>query len=455
MRHPARSLIAWHHLLAAFALVSVLAGCASTTHAPAPLPPATAATVAPPPPSPPPRPTPAPAPAPTTGSATASLNNGLADRFGAMRVAQPPARSPVPPPASAVAPQPQERYAARESFAGLREFARPPEPAFTRIEVEFATNRAPGGGKPHLASFSGAQGSSLLFGKAIVTVPYRHREGTVELPAWYNPFGANPARHFTIESADVVSAADWEATLRAATSRSGANAVLLFVHGYKNSFDDALFRTAQIAYDVHFKGAVAMFSWPSVNRFAGYMEDYRNAEWSIPVFAAALKRVIAATHSSEIYIIAHSMGNQVVTRGLAQLVQDDPSVKGRVRELILAAPDIDAAMFKRDIAPFLAQAAQRTTLYASSKDYALFASRKLQGYSRAGDTVRGVLVVPPIQTVDASRASADFLGHSYVADSQGILADIAEIIGQHLPPARRGLTEQHVPGGDYWVYTAH
>jgi esterase/lipase superfamily enzyme len=330
----------------------------------------------------------------------------------------------------------------------------PPDP-FSRIEVDFATNRAKTAQTATRVIFGGARGVSLLFGRAIVTVPYQHREGTVEAPAWYDFRGLDKSRHFTVEREELLTSGQWEEAIRTATARSGSHAMLLFVHGYKNSFEDALFRTAQIAYDVHFKGAIAMFSWPSVNRVSGYAIDRNNAEYSIDDFAAALKRMMAATNSTDVYIIAHSMGNEIVTQGLVKLVHDDPSIHGRVRELILAAPDIDAGIFRQDIAPFLAQAAQRTTLYASSKDYALYASRKLQGYARVGDTAHGILVFPPIQTVDASKASNDFLGHSYVADSKGILDDIAEIIGQHLPPKSRGLVQQHAPTGDYWVYTGH
>jgi esterase/lipase superfamily enzyme len=326
-------------------------------------------------------------------------------------------------------------------------------PPFTRLEVEFATNRAEAGRAPNV-TFTGARGD-LKFGAAVVTIPFTHREGEVELPPWYDPFAANPAHHFTVENVRILSGGDWGKEVRSAAQRSGTNAVFLFVHGYNNSFQDALFRTAQIAYDVHFKGAVAMFDWPSVHQLTGYMKDYSNAEWSISDFKAAFRRVLAATHSNEIYIIAHSMGNQVVTRGLVEIAAEDPSVRGRIRELVLAAPDIDAATFKRDIAPFLSRAAKHTTLYASSKDYALSASRKLQGYSRAGDTRNGITIVPPIDSVDASRASKDFLGHSYVADDIGILHDISEIFMRHLPPAQRGLEARRGREGAYWVYTGN
>jgi esterase/lipase superfamily enzyme len=319
------------------------------------------------------------------------------------------------------------------------------------VEVEFSTNRAFSPKDSTHIAFNGNRGH-LIFGTAIVTVPFKHRVGDVELQPWYDPFSPNKRKYFTIERERILSTANWEAAVRAAAAQGGQNAVLLFVHGYNNSFDDALYRTAQIAYDVRFKGAVAMFSWPSVNSLALYPTDYNNAEWSIDDFKASLKRIIDATHSSQIYIVAHSMGNQVVTRGLIDLAQHDPMVRSRVRELVLAAPDVDAGIFKKDIAPFLDKAAQRTTLYASSRDLALAASQTLQGYVRAGDTSHGVLIVPPIQTVDASRASADLLGHGYVASSAGILNDIRKLISRHWPASQRGLPIRHARDGDYWVY---
>ena len=322
---------------------------------------------------------------------------------------------------------------------------------FTRVEVAFSTNRAAVASRPPAIEFGGRRGS-LVFGRAVVTVPYRHRPGDIELQPWYNPFPPNRSRYFTIESERLVPVADWQAGLRAAMQRGGRNQVLLFIHGYNNSFDEALYRTAQIAYDVRFRGAVAMFSWPSVDRVAGYPIDSNNAEWSIADFQAALSRILSATGSSEIYIIAHSMGNQVVTRGLIELARRDPTLKTRVRELILAAPDIDAGIFRRDIAPFLATASGRTTLYASSRDMALTASRSLQGYVRAGDTNQGVLVVPPIETIDASGASADLLGHGYVSNSPSILNDVAMVIHRRLPPAQRGLTARRGRDGNYWEY---
>ena len=68
------------------------------------------------------------------------------------------------------------------------------------------------------------------------------------------------------------------------------------------------------------------------------------------------------------------MGNRGLTRALQTLVLERPDLRGRFREIILAAPDVDAEVFRRDLVPALRQAGQRVTLYASSNDLALKAS---------------------------------------------------------------------------------
>jgi len=46
--------------------------------------------------------------------------------------------------------------------------------------------------------------------------------------------------------------------------------VLLFVHGYNVSFEDAARRTGQLAYDLGFEGPTVFFSWPSRGSVTAY-----------------------------------------------------------------------------------------------------------------------------------------------------------------------------------------
>jgi Alpha/beta hydrolase of unknown function (DUF900) len=97
------------------------------------------------------------------------------------------------------------------------------------------------------------------------------------------------------------------------------------------------------------------------------------------------------------------MGTRVLTGALKELVLEDPSMRDKFDEIILAAPDIDADTFKRDIAPKILAGEGGTTLYASSGDYALMASKPFAGYPRAGDTAEGVTIAPGVvDTIDAS-----------------------------------------------------
>ncbi len=118
------------------------------------------------------------------------------------------------------------------------------------------------------------------------------------------------------------------------------------------------------------------------------------------------------------------MGTRVLTGALKELILEDPSARGKFDEIILAAPDIDAQTFKRDIAPTILAGEGGTTLYASSGDDALLASKTFAGYPRAGDTTEGVTVVPGMDTIDASAIRTDFVGHSYYADSDSVICAI-------------------------------
>ena len=85
----------------------------------------------------------------------------------------------------------------------------------------------------------------------------------------------DPKRHFTIQELKALSKEELVALIRdrLRASRNFQDQALVFVHGYNNLFDDALFRTAQIAYDLKYDGAAFLYSWPSGAGIAGYPYD--------------------------------------------------------------------------------------------------------------------------------------------------------------------------------------
>ena len=148
------------------------------------------------------------------------------------------------------------------------------------------------------------------------------------------------------------------------------------------------------------------------------------------------------------------MGARVLTGALKELRAEYPAIDPKLREIILAAPDIDADTFERDIAPRILTSKRSATLYASSNDYALTLSKRFAGYRRAGDTVGGVTIAEGVDTVDASNIKTDFVGHSYFAESASIVTDIVNLFRSGKRAKERpGLTPVESGAGQYWAFS--
>jgi esterase/lipase superfamily enzyme len=142
------------------------------------------------------------------------------------------------------------------------------------------------------------------------------------------------------------------------------------------------------------------------------------------------------------------MGNRAVCDAL-KAFSYDPSNRLKFNHLILAAPDIDAETFQ-ELATLLQRLAARITLYESSKDKALFASKKIHGNARAGEPL---LIVPGLDTIDASLIDTDFLGHSYFSESWPLLSDIHSLLfNDELASQRFGLTTIDTKDGQYYAF---
>jgi esterase/lipase superfamily enzyme len=131
------------------------------------------------------------------------------------------------------------------------------------------------------------------------------------------------------------------------------------------------------------------------------------------------------------------MGNRALTDALKTLSYELEGEGAMFNEVVLTAPDIDAEVFRRDIAPRIVKTAKRITLYASSNDEALALSKKVHGYPRAGDSGPGLVVIPGIDTIDVSAVDTSLIGHSYYGSNQTVLADLVDLLHESKPPNLR------------------
>jgi esterase/lipase superfamily enzyme len=326
------------------------------------------------------------------------------------------------------------------------------EPSSQQFDLFYVTDRDSVAGGSE--DFGGARGK-LSYGIATIAIPPNHEIGHQEAPSVFRfEWSEDERKHIAVKGLLPTDRPEFLQQLGWAIEKSRDRRLLLFVHGYNTSFTDAARRAAQFATDLKFAGPVVLFSWPSQGGLTGYTVDETNAEWSQAHLVQTLKDLLDQTPAKRIYVIAHSMGARVLTRSYITLV-GDRWVDGpnALREMILVAPDIDADLFREDIAPRLDKSGIHVTLYASSGDRALRASHAFHGYARAGDSGEGLAITQGVETVDASQASAGFLGHSYFAEDRRIMEDIYALMqtGQRADN-RFGLAPVDTDKGRYWVF---
>ena len=354
----------------------------------------------------------------------------------------------------------------------IGESAKPPadqQKALDLVPVFYGTDRVVEPNAERL-QYGTDRGHKLQLGRAMVSVPSAHKVPNIERP-WvveipyfkYKIYEEkeDPAKHFTMQE---IAALTKEQLLtyvkeRLATSVNFKDHAFVFVHGFNTSFDAAIYRTAQIAYDLKFDGAPFVYSWPSGGKVASYTYDRGSAEQAEPHLAEFLAMVVKESGAKSISLIAHSMGNEILLRVLERM---RPAVPEGVviSQVILAAPDVDRDKF-RNIASQIIDFAKGVTLYAASNDRALgYSARFWGGVPRAGDVpASGPLIISGVDTIDVTSVSTDGLGlnHSGYAENKVLLEDIgALLLGGVRPPDKRlpALLKIDTAAGAFWRYPA-
>jgi esterase/lipase superfamily enzyme len=291
---------------------------------------------------------------------------------------------------------------------------------------------------------------ALQYGICRVTVPERHSLGRIESPSiWSFTITANPEKHFTISSCTKRSEATFFKDLGHRVGQTDERSCFVFIHGYNVSFADAVLRTAQLASDLKFLGTPILYSWASAANWKKYPKDVETVEMTVDSLTTFLEQVVAFAEAKTIHLIAHSMGNRALVKALKQMTVTGGSRP--FKQVVLTAPDVP----RQNVEPLIAAAstrAERVTLYASSKDKALGLSEVKNDYERLGKVYGFPFVLPGMDSIDASNVKTDFWEHTVFAKARTVLADLAAVILDGHPPARRfGLKRVDSPHGLSWI----
>jgi esterase/lipase superfamily enzyme len=173
-------------------------------------------------------------------------------------------------------------------------------------------------------------------------------------------------------------------------------------------------------------------------------------DWTVPHLTQFLIDLSSRVEATSIHLVAHSMGNHALTAAL-RAIRSQAAITPLFTQVVLTAPDLDAQIFERDLAPQIVDVGERTTLYASSRDEILAISKRLNAYRRAGDSDQGIIVSPGIDSIDASNVSTG-LGHSTYGDVRAVVEDLSLLLAVGLPPKGRNLVARGVPPRQWWAF---
>lgn len=285
---------------------------------------------------------------------------------------------------------------------------------------------------------------ALSFGLAQVSVPSYRARKQGDLPVAGSEANPDASRFTFMTSLRPADSTRFVEFLAADLAQTRSRDVLVFIHGYNSSFEDGAVRAAQIVADMGFDGSVILFSWPSAGELTGYIRDQqtaRNTGWHL---LRLLRELIPRAHPDRIHVIAHSMGSEVLSKAISLI--DSADSLPQLAQVAFAAPDVDARVFAREILPVLGRHARNVTLYASSEDDALRASRVLNGVLRLGLGGDSLTVLDGMTTIDATRVRGDLLGHTLFGDP-ALLSDLFGVLSEGRAPAERRLLQVRRPDG--------
>ncbi|WP_291621187.1 alpha/beta fold hydrolase [Bradyrhizobium sp.] len=195
-------------------------------------------------------------------------------------------------------------------------------------------------------------------------------------------------------------------------AQAGEGDVLIYVHGFKQTFETAVLDAAHLSDGIRFRGRTMAFSWPSRAGLFDYAYDRDSAMWSRDAFERVLSSLVSSPGAGRVHIVAHSMGTMLTLESLRQLYgRYGDTVTSKIGGVVFAAPDIDMDVFSSAVQR-IGPLAGKITVIASTNDRALALSGQLAGgMTRVGAAEKAAIARLGVRVVDASAEGWGIINH--------------------------------------------
>ncbi|MFC3691789.1 alpha/beta hydrolase [Chenggangzhangella methanolivorans] len=225
--------------------------------------------------------------------------------------------------------------------------------------------------------FSGERASKISLTDIRISIPpdQTRQIGDVQWPKKLPP---DPSKEFATLAANEVTRDGARAWFK--REAKGRKHVLLFIHGFNNTYEDAVYRFAQIVHDSGTDAVPVLFTWPSRGSVFAYQYDRESTNYSRDALEETLQTLAKAPEIQDVSILAHSMGSFLTLESLRQMSIRNGRIAPKISNVILAAPDVDVDVFKQQLGEMgPANARPRFTIFTSTDDRALMVSSRLAG----------------------------------------------------------------------------
>ncbi|SLN60633.1 hypothetical protein ROA7450_03116 [Roseovarius albus] len=277
--------------------------------------------------------------------------------------------------------------------------------------------------------YSGKRSQQLNFASVTVSIPPEHKTGKIERP---NSLPSDPQKHFVIDQpVNFETREAFQSDLITYLSKlpKDKRNLLLFVHGYNTNLTSAVLQISQFVEDTGYDGVPVLFSWASSGQTVKYVYDVN----SVLVARDHLVSMFSTLQLSAVQgydVVAHSMGTLLVmeaSRQIALTTGINPTNK--VRNVVLAAPDIDIDLFISQIKLF-PNDGRNIVVLVSKDDVALRASKRVAGgVQRVGQVSAQELSKLGIIAIDLSEIEDESsFSHSKYKDSPAVVQLLGETL---------------------------
>jgi esterase/lipase superfamily enzyme len=255
--------------------------------------------------------------------------------------------------------------------------------------------------------------------------------------------------------------------------------VVLYVHGFNETFATAAFTTADLCHFLGREPVCAFFTWPASstgNFLISYTATTESADYAINHLKKTIRMLAAAPGVERIQLLAHSRGTALMLKAVRELVLEsiaagqEPAQVLNIDNLVLFSPDIDVDVGSQVLTSYASDPdlisvwpSRRVpralnghlTIYSSPEDRALLVSRILfRSRNRAGN-LRAEDVKPKmreylsrlgkVHLIVYEGRRTDAFGHSYFTTNPRVSADVIQMLRYGKQPGDPG--RDLVPAG--------